>query len=544
MEYRNLIPQIYENNTVQNMPTLQSSPIIPSPSYPDNYSIPYYEMNPAPFYFTPSLPTLSCFSYASTPPSCYPVPVQPVVPTATWHQAPFPHFTMNNNLTDGQCTSAGSMPATLPDILDVSTSSKRSFANSFSSSLSDSGAAKILCQLGKDSSPCAESDQALIKSYGHVLCIGCHQRIPLSSSEPPPCLRCLYCGLVFPIVRRFIHEYSYEDDDASLELPFLRGLVDPTERQRQIQCHLQSVLTSRKCSYSSSLRDIQRMVTHLVNKVDRMITKEQKMIEDECAVVMNVLLTRTEEYLRGDLHCCCFQPAYFQRHFIQCDVCNIWYHTSCVGLDSRKVATMPTYICPWCNHGQEVEEPVEVEEDCICPYCNRSFPRPCNLSRHLHAKHNIKWDTHRLLNIDLDDYLEMTLPSKQSFRTANKTILYEGCFVSTPSLEGYDMTLSHFRFLLRKLKAKHPHWWIGKEIHIWDKNQQTYRLARIKTTRPRNEYIIQFRNGCTCVVNNLFDPSWRIRLLILNGYYELELFHAFPTTHIRDIKNDLKLYIC
>ena len=45
------------------------------------------------------------------------------------------------------------------------------------------------------------------------------------------------------------------------------------------------------------------------------------------------------------------------------------------------------------------------------------------------------------------------------------------------------------------------------------------------------------------IIGSVFDPTFKARLLILNGSFELELYHALPTPRVRDIQKDLALFI-
>ena len=444
--------------------------------------------------------------------------------------------------------------------------------NSKRLNISDAGAAQILCQLGKHQvfyqnsiktptmyhiplSQYPKQDHDYLvngKSYGHVICIFCFKRNSLQSPNLPSILQCYSCGGVFPLVKRYIHDYagSYEEDD-SFELPFLHGITTTEGRRRAISCYLQSVLAGRRCNYSTSLREIQKMVSSMTSKVDRLVTKEQKHIDEECKTIMESLILRVDQYLNGELHCSCFQPAYPQRHFIQCDVCDMWFHTSCVGIDSRKLAATTSFICPWCSKLPEVQKMKEdededeeiIEEECVCPFCKRVFPRPCNLSRHLHAKHNMKWHTHCMLHVDVDDYLEMNVKSMHSYKNTTKILLFEGCYAVEEVLKDYNMDISYYHFLLRKLRVKQSQWWIGRDIRVWDPYQQVYRLGTIKYIRPRSDYSISFPDGSNMIIGSVFDPTFKARLLILNGSFELELYHALPTPRVRDIQKDLALFI-
>ena len=247
----------------------------------------------------------------------------------------------------------------------------------------------------------------------------------------------------------------------------------------------------------------------------------------------------------GLLHCRCLQPAFPQRHFIQCDRCDRWFHTSCVGVDSRKLACIVSFVCPWCGDRTHTEELAEEEErPCVCPLCKRVFPRPCNLSRHLHAKHNMKWNTHVLLHMVFDDYLDQEKPKTPAKLTPIDRplrLVCDGCYAA-PGSDKYRMDKAQFRFLLRKLRMKPAQWWVGKEVRIWDVKKKQYMAGCIRSIRPRNEFCVRLSNGTSNYLSNLFDPVRKVRLLILNGCFELELFRAFPTPAQRSIANDIKLF--
>ena len=105
------------------------------------------------------------------------------------------------------------------------------------------------------------------------------------------------------------------------------------------------------------------------------------------------------------------------------------------------------------------------------------------------------------------------------------------------------MDISHYHCLLRKLRVKPSQWWVGRDIRVWDPSQQLYRLGTIKCIRPRSDYSISFPDGSNMIIGSVFDPTFKARLLILNGSFELELYHALPTPRVRDIQKDLALFI-
>lgn len=378
--------------------------------------------------------------------------------------------------------------------------------------------------------------------YGHVMCSFCLKRNTVLSPTLPDAVQCVSCGRSFPLVRRFIHEFAGSTVEDTLELPCLRGVTEPARREALLKQYVSTVLSARRCSYSSLVRDVNKLMMSVVSRVERMLVKEEKHVQEECSLLMSTLLLRVEQYSRGELHCFCFQPFMPQRHFIQCDRCDVWYHTSCVGIDSRKLATITSFLCPWCRTSEE-DAPQLVKSDegpCSCPYCGRVFPRPCNLSRHLHAKHGMKWTTHVSIHMNVSDYLD-TCPTSRP-RSSQYSQLCTGCYAADGALEEYEMDKSHYRFLLRKLRTKPSQWWIGKEVKIWSEEEKDLCHGVIRCIRPRSDFCIRLRNGKMVTANNLFDPERRVRLIILNGFFELELYHALPISHVREAKRDLELF--
>ena len=417
----------------------------------------------------------------------------------------------------------------------------------------DDDLVKMLCMLRLNKRECPPSPPSSLptaspaRGLSHAICPCCQKRNPVDASDPPASLTCFACSAEFPLVRRYLHDYQGEPDaDASLELPCLRGEKDPAAREAKLLAYANTVLAGRRCSLSTQMREVQKLLGALVAKVDKRVTRELHHAEEECQQVVESLLVRVEQYCRGELHCHCLQPAFAQRHFIQCDVCDLWFHTSCVGVDSRKLAGIGSFVCPWClDPAQRSQPPAQPEEAkaCVCPLCDRVFPRPCNLSRHLHAKHSMKWHTHVMLHLDVNDYLEVDPKAASLARGPVTHRICEGCYASEHATEEYDMTKSQFRFLLRKLRVKPPQWWVGKEVRMWDSRTEKMALGVIKCIRPRSEFCIKLKNGSTATVGNLFDPQYRIRLLILNGNFELELLYALPTKWIRDVYTDVRLFI-
>ena len=211
-------------------------------------------------------------------------------------------------------------------------------------------------------------------------------------------------------------------------------------------------------SSASILHDVKLVLNSLLARVEKIVLKEERQIQEDVQTIMSNLLTRVEQYTAGHLHCCCFQPSFVQRHFIQCNKCDVWYHTSCVGVDSRKLGLIEDFLCPWCDtdHTMKLQfEKLAEEQPAICPLCKRQFPRPCNLSRHLHSRHGMKWSLHMQLHVDLDEYLDQDLPLCANASSPAQP-LCEGCFFreNEDVLKRFPMDKKRLRFLLRKLRAK------------------------------------------------------------------------------------------
>ena len=163
------------------------------------------------------------------------------------------------------------------------------------------------------------------------------------------------------------------------------------------------------------------------------------------------------------------------------------------------------------------------QPECVCPVCKRSFDRPCNLSRHLHAKHSMKWSTHVVMNTDVDAYL---VNQHENHRN-----------------EPISISVSQERFLLRKIRSKPHEWWIGKQVRVWHEDQQIFISGKIIALYRKKIFRIQLENGEEEEIVDLFSSRKPIQLIALHNTLILDLFKAVPYSIQRDVFRDVKLFL-
>lgn len=56
------------------------------------------------------------------------------------------------------------------------------------------------------------------------------------------------------------------------------------------------------------------------------------------------------------VYCLCRLPYDVTRFMIECDMCQDWFHGSCVGVEEEKAADIDLYHCPNCEvlHGPSI----------------------------------------------------------------------------------------------------------------------------------------------------------------------------------------------
>ncbi len=54
-------------------------------------------------------------------------------------------------------------------------------------------------------------------------------------------------------------------------------------------------------------------------------------------------------------HCICKTPLNPDYMYVQCDKCNMWFHTECLKLSPDEAQALDTYVCKECD----VKKPAE-----------------------------------------------------------------------------------------------------------------------------------------------------------------------------------------
>ena len=376
-----------------------------------------------------------------------------------------------------------------------------------------------------------------------VTCIYCNNYNTWRSSNPPKSLICSACGHIL-FLEKLPSNHKKGQSAHSL------GGSDLSSNSNDSQIlvvnnRMRSMDPDYYGRHALLIRDVRHVISGLLYRVEKAILKEERQIQDDVQDVLSDLLSRVEHYLLGHLHCCCLQPALSQRHFIQCNKCDLWFHTSCVGVDSRKLGLIEDFLCPWCDTEHLMKsqfEKLAEEQPAICPFCKRQFPRPCNLSRHLHSQHGMKWSLHMQLHVDLDEYLNQEMPIPEGSQKVAQP-LCDGCFyrMNKDIIEKFPMDKKRSRFLLRKLKAKPAIWWVNKVILI--RRNGVFLRGVIQELKSRGEVSVCI-NGVTSIINPLFEGNQDIRFPILGDTYELELLKAIPYDQVRDVERDSKIFLC
>ena len=161
-----------------------------------------------------------------------------------------------------------------------------------------------------------------------VTCIYCNNYNTWRSSNPPKSLICSACGHILFLEKlpRSSDLSNNSNDSQILVVNNRMRSMDPDYYGR----------------HALLIRDIRHVISGLLYRVEKAILKEERQIQDDVQDVLSDILSRVEHYLLGHLHCCCLQPALSQRHFIQCNKCDLWFHTSCVGISYVPGATQIT----------------------------------------------------------------------------------------------------------------------------------------------------------------------------------------------------------
>ncbi|XP_047143323.1 nucleosome-remodeling factor subunit BPTF isoform X2 [Hydra vulgaris] len=112
-------------------------------------------------------------------------------------------------------------------------------------------------------------------------------------------------------------------------------------------------------------------------KVKKTVERKRK-VSEVVEVVDVVKKKRTSIDTKPDLYCVCRTPYDETQFYVGCDLCNGWFHGSCIGITEEEAESIDEYICEECNKEKVVVE--EGELYCICrqPYDESKFYIGCD----------------------------------------------------------------------------------------------------------------------------------------------------------------------
>ena len=82
-------------------------------------------------------------------------------------------------------------------------------------------------------------------------------------------------------------------------------------------------LLNSPISSASILHDVKLVLNSLLSRVEKIVLKEERQIQEDVQTIVSNLLTRVEQYTAGHLHCCCFQPSFVQRRLMYSASCAV-----------------------------------------------------------------------------------------------------------------------------------------------------------------------------------------------------------------------------
>ncbi|XP_031800560.1 histone lysine demethylase PHF8-like [Sarcophilus harrisii] len=87
-----------------------------------------------------------------------------------------------------------------------------------------------------------------------------------------------------------------------------------------------------------------------------MVAKKEEVVVVDVVVVIEGVVVGLSEMTSIPVYCLCQSP-YDANHFmIECDLCQQWFHGSCVGVEEEKAIDIDVYHCPKCEilHGPSI----------------------------------------------------------------------------------------------------------------------------------------------------------------------------------------------
>ncbi|CAA7054352.1 unnamed protein product [Microthlaspi erraticum] len=65
----------------------------------------------------------------------------------------------------------------------------------------------------------------------------------------------------------------------------------------------------------------------------------------------------------AEVYCLCYQPHNPDVLMVECEKCNDWFHSKCIGMTDEEVKKMEHYFCSACNSRDEEVNGDEVDDD-------------------------------------------------------------------------------------------------------------------------------------------------------------------------------------
>eukprot|EP00474_Spongospora_subterranea_P009821 CRZ10279.1 hypothetical protein [Spongospora subterranea] len=152
-----------------------------------------------------------------------------------------------------------------------------------------------------------------------------------------------------------LNQAEHEPDQLIVE-EVMKDLLDSVQRERRLEIHQERLDQWRKESVSMLSRaplPNQRslpqngLAAHVVDKKTSVRPVQAELVTADAKLSK---LVKRHEYIVNDnvQFCFCKRPDDLSRWFISCDICENWYHGSCVGFNDDLTDMIAHFICPSC----------------------------------------------------------------------------------------------------------------------------------------------------------------------------------------------------